>query len=71
MVSHQIKNESDHDKGTAVSWGLVILCSGPMAMAQGQDGLTRACPVVVILVVPPLRQQAFPFPFPLYLVSDV
>ena len=27
--------------------------------AQRKDGLMRACPVVVILVVPPLRRQAF------------
>ena len=31
--------------------------------AQGQDGLTRACPVVVILVMPPSHRQAFLFYF--------
>ena len=31
--------------------------------AQSQDGLTRACPVVVMHVVPPLRRHAFLFHF--------
>ena len=39
--------------------GLEPSALGPWT--QGQDGLTRACPVVVILVVPPLRRQAFLF----------
>ena len=37
--------------------------------AQGQDGLTRACPVVVILVVPPLCRQAFFFHFHFHISS--
>ena len=35
------------------------ICQLPIKMScQGQDGLTRACPVVVILLVPSLRRQA-------------
>ena len=37
--------------------------------AKGQDNLTRACPVVLILVVPPLRRQAFLFHSHLSLVK--
>ena len=35
--------------------------SAPGLWAQGQDGLTRACPVVVTHVVPPLRRSSFLF----------
>ena len=35
--------------------------SGLGSWAQRQEGLIRACPVVVILVVPPLRRQVFLF----------
>ena len=38
-------------------------CTALSSWAQSLDGLTRACPVVVIRVMPPSRQQAFLFHF--------
>ena len=43
--------------------GLEPSALGPWA--QRQDGLTRACPVVVILVLPPPTPTGVPLSFPI------